>query len=86
MYLFVRIHISFQSLVLEIKISHHWVDTRLNTSELEEPMEIEPDAISDFWVPDSYFSHAKAAYSIKIMTPTASLQVTPNKTIKYAKL
>jgi len=75
-----------ESLVLEIKISHHWVDTRLNTSELEEPMEIEPDAISDFWVPDSYFSHAKAAYSIKIMTPTASLQVTPNKTIKYAKL
>ena len=71
---------------MEIKISHHWIDTRLNTSNLEDALEIEPEAVSDFWVPDSYFSHAKEAKSIKIMTPTASLQVTPNMTIRYAKM
>ena len=71
---------------MELKISHHWIDARLDTSELDDSLEIEPEAISDFWVPDSYFSHAKDAKSITIMTPTASLQVTPNKTIKYSKM
>ena len=71
---------------MEIKIIHHWLDIRLNTTDLDEPLEIEPDAVSDFWVPDSYFSHAKEAKSVRIMTPTASLQITPNQTIKYSKM
>ena len=37
---------SLKELVLEIRVAHHWIDLRLNTSELDEPLELEPDAVS----------------------------------------
>lgn len=67
-------------------MAHHWLDPRLNTSLLKEPLELEPDAISEFWVPDSFFQHAKDAKAVKIITPTASLRVTPEKTVQYTEL
>ena len=75
-----------EELLMEIKIAHHWTDLRLKTDHLQGPLELEPDAVSDFWLPDSYFHHAKSATAVKILTPTASLQVTKNKTIKYTEL
>ncbi len=75
-----------QEIVIEVRVAHYWVDLRLNTSQLDGPLELEPDAITDFWVPDSYFHHAKDAKSIRLMTPTAALQILPNKTIKYSSM
>ena len=77
---------SLKELILEMRISHHWVDSRLNTTYLEETIELEPDAVTEFWVPDSYFHHAHKAKTVRIMNPTASLQVTPNQTIRYTEL
>ena len=73
-------------MILELRMSHAWRDTRLNTSFLEENLELEPDAVTDFWVPDSYVHHAHKAKTVRIMNPTASLQVTPNQTIRYTEL
>ena len=73
-------------MILEIRMTHHWIDTRLNTSNLEDNLELEPDAVTDFWVPDSYFHHAHKAKTVRIMNPTASLQITPNQTIRYTEL
>ena len=49
-------------------------------------MELEPDAISEFWVPDSFFQHAKDAKAVRIMNPQASLQVTPEKMVIYVEM
>ena len=70
-----------------MRIAHHWIDLRLDTSMLDgKPLELEPDAIAYFWVPDSFFQHAKDAKTVKIITPAASLQVTPEKMVKYTEL
>ena len=75
-----------KELVLEVRVAHHWIDLRLNTSELDEPLELEPDAVSEFWVPDSFFQHAKDAKAVRIMNPTASLQVEPDQMVKYVEM
>ena len=49
-------------------------------------MELEPDAVSEFWVPDSFFQHAKDAKAVRIMNPQASLQVTPEKMVIYVEM
>ena len=56
------------------------------TSQLDKPLELEPDAISEFWVPDSFFQHAKDAKAVRIMNPQASLQVTPEKMVIYVEM
>ena len=48
--------------------------------------ELDPSAISQFWVPDSYFHHAKDAKFIKLMTHTASLNIRRDKTIRYSTM
>ena len=69
-----------------MRVEHHWIDSRLNTSQLDKPLEMEPDAISEFWSPDSYFHHAKDAKAVRIMNPQASLQVTPEKVVIYVEM
>ena len=77
--------------MLEVRITHTWKDIRLNTSlifdtETKTGEELDPSAISQFWVPDSYFHHAKDAKFIKLMTHTASLNIRRDKTIRYSTM
>ena len=75
--------------MLEVRITHTWKDIRLNTSLLVgefDAEELDPSAISQFWVPDSYFHHAKDAKFIKLMTQTASLQIRRDKTLRYSTM
>ena len=72
--------------MIEVRVTHLWVDSRLLTSSLSELVELEPNAISDLWTPDSYFHHTKESRFIKLMTPTASLAIYPNQTIKYSTM
>ena len=72
--------------MIEVRVSHLWVDTRLLTSNLSNQVELEPEAISDLWTPDSYFHHTKESRFIRLMTPTASLTIFPNQTIRYSTM
>ena len=81
--------------MLEVRVQHIWMDTRLNTTllkrELEEgngdgAEELEPAAISQFWVPDSYFHHVKDAKFNKLLMPTASLRIYANQTLRYSTM
>jgi len=80
-----------EEIMLEVRITHTWKDIRLNTSlifdtETKTGEELDPSAISQFWVPDSYFHHAKDAKFIKLMTHTASLNIRRDKTIRYSTM
>ena len=72
--------------MIEIRVTHIWVDTRLITEHLDEKVELEPAAVSDLWTPDSYFHHTKQSRFIRLLTPTASLTIYPNQTIKYSNM
>ena len=72
--------------MIEVRVTHIWMDNRLITSSLPGQVELEPDAISDLWTPDSYFHHTKESRFIKLMTTTASLTIYSNKTIKYSTM
>ena len=72
--------------MIEIRVTHIWVDTRLITSNLDQKVELEPAAISDLWTPDSYFHHTKESRFIRLMTPTASLTIYQNQTIRYSTM
>ena len=72
--------------MIEIRVTHIWTDTRLLTSSLDGQVELEPAAISDLWTPDSYFHHTKESRFISLMTPTASLTIYANQTIRYSTM
>ena len=78
--------ILLKEIMIEVRVTHIWADTRLSTSHLPNPIELEPEAISDLWTPDSYFHHTKESRFIKLMTPTASLNIYPNQTIRYSTM
>ena len=71
---------------MEVRVTHLWEDTRLLTSELPPAVELEPDGVKDLWTPDSYFTRTKAATFIKLITPTASLRIYQNQTIRYSEM
>ena len=75
-----------QEIMIEIRVTHIWVDKRLITENLDGKVELEPAAISDLWTPDSYFHHTKQSRFIRLLTPTASLTIYPNQTIKYSNM
>ena len=75
-----------QEIMIEIRVTHIWVDTRLITSNLDGRVELEPAAISDLWTPDSYFHHTKESRFIRHMTPAASLTIYSNQTIRYSNM
>ncbi len=52
--------------MLEVRLSHYWYDLRLTVDDITEPMELVPEAIYEFWTPDSYFHHAKDAKQVKV--------------------
>lgn len=52
--------------MLEVRLSHYWYDLRLVTEDFRQPVELVPEAISEFWTPDSYFHHAKDAKQVKV--------------------
>ena len=72
--------------MIEVRVTHLWRDNRLLTSNLPGQIELEPDAISDLWTPDSYFHHTKESRFIQLMTPTASLTIYANQTIRYSTM
>ena len=72
--------------MIEVRVTHLWQDNRLLTAGLPGPVELEPTAIVDLWTPDSYFHHTKESRFIKLMTPTASLTIYPNQTIRYSTM
>ena len=78
--------IFLQEIMIEIRVTHIWVDTRLITSNLDGRVELEPAAISDLWTPDSYFHHTKESRFIRHMTPAASLTIYSNQTIRYSNM
>ena len=71
--------------MLEVRVSHYWRDSRLKI-DFEEPLELVPESVKDFWTPDSYFHHAKDSKSVSLITKPASLRITPDKEIKYTKM
>ena len=71
--------------MLEVRLSHYWYDTRLET-DFKEPVELVPEAINQFWSPDSYFHHAKDAKMVRLIKRPASLRITPDKMIKYTMM
>ncbi len=52
--------------MLEVRLSHYWYDLRLRTEDFRQPVELVPEAIKEFWTPDSYFHHAKDAKQVKV--------------------
>ena len=73
--------------MIEIRVTHIWMDTRLLTANLiDGQVELEPAAIADLWTPDSYFHHTKESRFIHLMTPTASLTIYSNQTIRYSTM
>ena len=75
-----------EEIMLEVRVTHIWTDTRLNTSHLTEIAELDPSSIKEFWVPDSYFHHAKEAEFIELMTPTASLRIRHDQALRYSTM
>ena len=71
--------------MLEVRLSHVWYDTRLK-SDFDRPLELVPEAIKEFWTPDSYFHHAKDSKTVRLITQPASLRITPDKRIKYTMM
>ena len=55
-----------QEIMLEVRLSHYWYDLRLRTEDFRQPVELVPEAIKEFWTPDSYFHHAKDAKQVKV--------------------
>ncbi len=82
----VRVCVVPQEIMLEVRLSHSWYDTRLQTEMFNETLELVPEAIVDFWTPDSYFHHAKDTKNVKLIKEPASLRITPNKLIKYTMM
>ena len=71
--------------MLEIRLSHRWTDSRLNTTGLaRDSLELEPGALASFWSPDTYLKHAKLAATTELLQPAASLTVYGNKEILHA--
>ena len=72
--------------MMELRVTHVWSDSRLLTSELPESVELEPDGVRDLWTPDTYFARTKDTKFIKLITPTASLRIYRNQTIRYSEM
>ena len=70
--------------MMEVRVTHIWKDSRLVTSNLPSPVELEPSSIIDLWTPDSYFHHTKELKFVRLMTQAASMEVSPDQTIKYS--
>ena len=73
-----------EEIMVELRLTHRWMDERLNVSDINSWLEIEPSAIDDFWTPDSYLRHAKQENSVSLMQPPASLTVYANGEVKYS--
>lgn len=76
---------SIQEIMLEVRLSHYWYDSRLETN-FKKPIELVPEAIGEFWSPDSYFHHAKDSKTVNLIRKPASLRITPDKMIKYTMM
>eukprot|EP00095_Tigriopus_kingsejongensis_P005844 maker-scaffold697_size109876-snap-gene-0.18 protein:Tk05844 transcript:maker-scaffold697_size109876-snap-gene-0.18-mRNA-1 annotation:"hypothetical protein BRAFLDRAFT_79146" len=74
-----------QEIMLEVRLSHYWFDTRLDIN-FNKPIELDPEAIGDFWSPDSYFHHAKDSKTVSLVKKPASLRINPDKMIKYTMM
>ena len=70
--------------MIEVRVTHIWKDNRLLTSKLNSSVELEPSSIVDLWTPDSYFHHTKELKFVRLMTPAASMVISPNQTIRYS--
>ena len=75
-----------EEIMLEVRVTHLWTDSRLLTAELAESVELEPEGVKDLWTPDSYFARTKSVKFIKLITPTASLRIYRNQTIRYSEM
>ena len=75
-----------EEIMLEARVTHVWTDGRLLTADLPESVELEPDGVSDLWTPDTYFARTKSTKFINLITPTASLRIYRNQTIRYSQL
>jgi len=53
-----------EEVMLEVRLSHYWYDKRLKANNFKRPIELVPEAIKEFWTPDSYFHHAKDAKQV----------------------
>ena len=76
--------IILQEIMMEVRVTHIWKDSRLITSKLPSPIGLEPSSIVDLWTPDSYFHHTKELKFVRLMTQAASMEVSPDQTIKYS--
>eukprot|EP00094_Tigriopus_californicus_P012955 TCALIF_12527-PA protein Name:"Similar to GABRG2 Gamma-aminobutyric acid receptor subunit gamma-2 (Gallus gallus)" AED:0.08 eAED:0.08 QI:200/0.57/0.87/0.87/0.57/0.62/8/750/241 len=72
-------------IMLEVRLSHYWYDSRLE-ADFKKPIELVPEAIGEFWSPDSYFHHAKDSKTVNLIRKPASLRITPDKMIKYTMM
>ena len=52
--------------MMEVRVTHIWKDSRLVTSNLPSPVELEPSSIIDLWTPDSYFHHTKELRFVRL--------------------
>ena len=75
-----------EEIMLEARVTHLWTDSRLLTAELPQSVELEPEGVQDLWTPDSYFARTKGTQFIKLITPTASLRIYRNQTIRYSEM
>ena len=75
-----------QEIMIEVRVTHIWKDSRLLTSKLPTSVELEPSSLTDLWVPDSYFHHTKELKFVRLMTTAASMVIHPNQTIKYSEM
>lgn len=75
-----------QEIMLEVRLSHSWYDKRLITDDLNETLELVPEAVKDFWNPDSYFHHTKESKLTSLITTPASLMVDPGSKITYTMM
>ncbi|TRY73123.1 hypothetical protein TCAL_12527 [Tigriopus californicus] len=74
-----------EEIMLEVRLSHYWYDSRLE-ADFKKPIELVPEAIGEFWSPDSYFHHAKDSKTVNLIRKPASLRITPDKMIKYTMI
>jgi len=75
-----------EEIMMEIRVTHLWSDSRLLTAGLPESVELEPEGVDDLWTPDSYFERTKKIQFIRLITPTASLRIYKNQTIRYSQM
>lgn len=73
-----------EQIMIEVRVTHIWKDNRLLTGNLASTVELEPSSIADLWTPDSYFHHTKELNFVRLMTPAASMEISPDQTIKYS--